>query len=439
MAIVQDERRIERVCLMILAGAAVAAALYYLSAVLVPFVLALFFTFVLTPLAHVQMRWLRLPRGVAIVSTLVIAVLILALVAVVVSLSAGQLAGSLPAYQDRLEALAQRVMEKLPHGDEEEIAPPRPIVTPSHPEIVRPAPLRAAPAATPPPHVQPAPVVDAGPATRPAAPTTTAAAPTTSAPTTSAPTTTAAASQPGEDEGEGMRTEALKDVSKGAQRIFQVSTATMYNLMVGLASSLLALLSQGLLVLIFVLFMLLGAAARPRPTSGLWAEVEWRVRRYVAIKVAVSAITGLLVGIVLALLGVDLALSFGLLTFLLNFIPNIGSVVATLLPLPIVLLAPDASPVVIVLAIAIPGTIQFVIGNIIEPRVMGESLDLHPITVLAALILWGMIWGMVGMFIAAPLTAVAKILFEKLDATRPIAAILAGRFDWADEPPKEQS
>ena len=100
----------------------------------------------------------------------------------------------------------------------------------------------------------------------------------------------------------------------------------------------------------------------------------------------------MLVGTVLAVLGIDLALVFGLFAFLLNFIPSVGSLIATLLPLPIVLMSPDVSVLVAVLAIGVPGGIQFTIGNVLEPKIMGDALDLHPVAILMALILWGMLW-----------------------------------------------
>ena len=137
----------------------------------------------------------------------------------------------------------------------------------------------------------------------------------------------------------------------------------------------------------------------------------------------------MLVGTVLAILGIDLALVFGLLAFLLNFIPSVGSLIATLLPLPVVVVSPDISATTAVLAIAVPGTIQFAIGNVIEPKVMGDALDLHPVVILLALIFWGVLWGIVGMLLATPMTAVMKILFEKIELTAPIADLLAGRLD----------
>jgi AI-2 transport protein TqsA len=112
---------------------------------------------------------------------------------------------------------------------------------------------------------------------------------------------------------------------------------------------------------------------------------------------------------------------------LLNFIPNLGSIIATLLPLPVVLMNPEVSSTTAVLAFVLPALIQFTIGNVIEPNVMGSSLELHPVTILLALVLWGTIWGIVGMLLATPITAAMKILFERLELTAPVANLLAGR------------
>jgi AI-2 transport protein TqsA len=121
-----------------------------------------------------------------------------------------------------------------------------------------------------------------------------------------------------------------------------------------------------------------------------------------------------------------LALVFGVMAFLLNFIPSIGSVIATLLPIPIAIIQYD-SVWAITAIVALPGVIQLIIGNGIEPLVMGESLDLHPITVILSLIFWGLLWGIVGMFLATPIMAVLSIVLARFDETRPFAELLAGR------------
>jgi len=200
----------------------------------------------------------------------------------------------------------------------------------------------------------------------------------------------------------------------------------------GIIDAVLSILADGLLVLIFLLFLMVGR--NQSPPGALAGEVDQRIRAYLLVKLVVSGVTGVAVGVTLALLGIDLALAFGVLAFALNFIPNIGSTIATILPLPIILVS-DVSFATGVAAIAVPGTTQFIMGNVIEPRMMGRSLELHPITILLALIFWGMIWGIVGMLLAAPITAVLRILLDRIDLTRPVADLMAGRFPPAEPAP----
>ncbi len=199
------------------------------------------------------------------------------------------------------------------------------------------------------------------------------------------------------------------------------------SVLLNLANSLLGVLSNAVLVLIFVVFLLIGESRAAGLTPAVWTEIESRVERYLLAQIVISGVTGILVGVILYLLGVDLALMFGFLAFLLNFIPNVGSIIATLLPLPVLLISPDASLGRALLALVLPGFVQFVIGNIVAPKVMGDALELHPITILLALIFWGVLWGIVGMFLAVPITAVLKILLGQHELTRPVARLMAGR------------
>lgn len=210
----------------------------------------------------------------------------------------------------------------------------------------------------------------------------------------------------------------------------QIPLNAVSRVLVGTGNALIDILSQGFLVIIFVIFLLVGgSAASQAEATGMWGAVRLRVKRYIVTKVVVSMVTGASVGAVLTLLGIPLAGVFGLMAFLLNFIPGFGSIVSTLLPLPIVLVNPDIGASTAVLAIAIPGAIQITFGNFIEPTVLGESLDLHPVAILMSLVLWGMLWGIVGMFLAVPMTAVLKILLERMEHTRPIAELLSGRLE----------
>lgn len=180
------------------------------------------------------------------------------------------------------------------------------------------------------------------------------------------------------------------------------------------------------LVLIFAIYIVAGHVPR-RERTGLALEIHERIKRYVVVKVASSVATGVLVGGVLAVLGLDLAFVFGLLAFGLNFVPSVGAVIATLLPVGVAFVQFD-SALPIVLVAAVPAGIQVVLGNVIEPRFLGSALALHPITVLLSLVFWGMLWGVPGMLLAAPITAVMRIVLDRIDATRPAADLLGGRF-----------
>lgn len=342
-----QERRIQTACLLILSSIAVGFALYWLRPVMIPFVLAAFFALGLAPVVDVQVRALRLPRALAVGTTLVLGGGLLAGIAALIQLSVRQLTSNAGAYEARLAELITRVASALPL------------------------------------------------------------------------------------ERLGIDTARILD------ELSSIPVSSIGGMLLGTTNAIVDLLSRSLLVLIFMIYLLIGRETRDtrRPDAaagGIWLDIESRVERYIVMKALVSGATGLLVGGILAVLGVDLALVFGLFAFLLNFIPSVGSVIATLLPLPVVLVNPDTSPLTAVLAIALPGAIQFAIGNVLEPRIMGDALDLHPVAILMALILWGMLWGVVGMLLATPITAMLKLLFEQLEATRPVAALLAGR---VGEPP----
>ena len=116
----------------------------------------------------------------------------------------------------------------------------------------------------------------------------------------------------------------------------------------------------------------------------------------------------------------------GLLTFLLNYIPNFGPLVTCILPLPLIWLSPDLSLTAMIAVSILVCGVQFVSGNVIEPRMMGSSFDLHPIVVLLALMLWYAIWGFVGMLLAVPITASLKVFLERIPRTEAVARLMAG-------------
>jgi len=193
-------------------------------------------------------------------------------------------------------------------------------------------------------------------------------------------------------------------------------------------------LSKSFFVLIFILFLLIGRNPRVIRT-GVYADIDLQVRRYIGIKLAASLITALLVYATLSAIKLKLAALFAVLAFFLNFIPSIGSIISTLLPVPIAAAQFEASALWAVLyVILVPGVIQTTIGNIIEPRFQGRELNLHPITVLIALLFWGLLWGIPGMFLAIPMTAVIRIVLMQFESFRFVVDLLAGKLPQSKHP-----
>ncbi len=179
-------------------------------------------------------------------------------------------------------------------------------------------------------------------------------------------------------------------------------------------------------VAIFVIFLLAGRNPNAVVKNVIYFEIEQKIRSYISTKLVLSLITAILVGVTLKLFGLELALVFAILTFLLNFIPSVGSVIATLLPLPVAFAQFSDSPWTIAGVILIPGAIQMTIGNGIEPKLMGEGLQLHPVTVLLALSFWTLLWGPIGAILAVPITAGIRIVLMRFESGKTAGNLLAG-------------
>jgi predicted PurR-regulated permease PerM len=191
------------------------------------------------------------------------------------------------------------------------------------------------------------------------------------------------------------------------------------------------MLANGVLVLMTVIFMLLEASGMPaklrtvlgpsRRFGGFDSFVR-NLQHYMAIKTIVSLITGLLVTLVLVVIGVDFPLLWGLLAFLLNYVPNIGSIIAAV---PAVLLAMvQLGPWQALFAGLGYLAINLIMGNILEPRFMGHGLGLSPLIVFLSLLFWGWLLGPVGMLLSVPLTITAKIALDSHEDTRWAAVLL---------------
>ncbi len=190
------------------------------------------------------------------------------------------------------------------------------------------------------------------------------------------------------------------------------------------------------LVFIFLIFILSGRGKVKNKVVNYYPKekserfitmaqnIDSQIQRYIAIKTLVSFFTGVFAGIVLVIWGLDFAIVFAFLTFILNYIPNIGSFIATVFPVAIAIFQYDTMwPAVWICVILI--TIQQVMGNVVEPRLMGKGLGLSPLVVLFSLFFWGWLWGIPGMILATPMTAIVKIVCSNIPELRVVAALMS--------------
>lgn len=204
----------------------------------------------------------------------------------------------------------------------------------------------------------------------------------------------------------------------------------------GLVSSLASNLT---LIIIYLLFLFIEQSVFEKKFSALFSdpdklekahqirtEIITKIRVYLSVKTLVSVMTGVLSAGLLSLIGVDFAVFWGFIIFLLNYIPTIGSLLGVVFPAILSLVQFDSSWQFFVV-VAVLGSAQFSIGNILEPRLMGSSLNLSGLVIMLGLAIWGGIWGITGMILSVPITVVIMIICAQFPASRPIAVLLSGK------------
>ncbi|MEL7108921.1 MAG: AI-2E family transporter [Pseudomonadota bacterium] len=216
-----------------------------------------------------------------------------------------------------------------------------------------------------------------------------------------------------------------------------------------IASATSGLTGDLVLILIYVAFLFLAQSAWPNKLDKIFADADQRqqvkevgdaarrgIETYLWTQTVISALITVLTYITLIALGVDNALFLSTLIFVLNYIPTIGSIVAALVPPLFALVQPEIAAWIpgeapsdsyVFAALVFIGVSfwQFSIGNFVQPRIMGDTLNLSALVVLLALAIWGAIWGIPGMFLSAPLTVLMMILFAQSDSTRWMAVLLS--------------
>lgn len=197
------------------------------------------------------------------------------------------------------------------------------------------------------------------------------------------------------------------------------------------------MISIASLVLIYIIFIVYEQAVIPYKIKALFPESEKNtrvhrtlslldenIRTYLTVKTFVSALTGILCYIVLVLFDVNYPAFWGFVTFLLNYIPTIGSLIAVIFPA-LLSLVQFESYVPFLGVTVVLTTIQFSIGNILEPYLMGNKLNLSGLVIIVALAVWGSIWGITGMILSVPIMVVIMLMLSTNPTTRPIAVLLS--------------
>ena len=210
-------------------------------------------------------------------------------------------------------------------------------------------------------------------------------------------------------------------------------------LLSALLSALTSLFGNTFTVLLYLLFLLLEEPIFPKKLKAMYPEkekydhmnnlvgkIDHSIGNYIALKTVISLLTGILSYIALLFIGIDAPLFWSFLIFILNFIPTIGSLIATLFPAMFAILQfGEFTPGILVLSVV--GTIQLIVGNLVEPKVMGNTLNISPLVVFLTLAIWGVIWGISGMLLSVPITVILIIIMSEFQGTRPIAILLSQR------------
>ena len=200
----------------------------------------------------------------------------------------------------------------------------------------------------------------------------------------------------------------------------------------GAFGSVFSLLQNFVLVFLTILFVLSEAAGftakleraigHPMPKTARLDKIKRDIQQYLVVKTIVSLATGLLVGGMLALLGLDFPILWGLLAFLFNYVPSLGSIIAAVPPILLAFIQLGSGRALGVVAVFV--AINLLVGNLVEPSLMGRRLGLSALVVFLSLVFWGWVWGPVGMILSVPLTMIIKIMLENTQDLRWIAVML---------------
>ncbi len=226
------------------------------------------------------------------------------------------------------------------------------------------------------------------------------------------------------------------DVVTPVEKLFeQFSLTTLINKVISAFSSIFSNIVQ---ILLYVLFLLLDQRFFNAKINALFSNYETRqkakevlssisktIRMYLSITTIISLLTGVLTYAICSFFGLEGAVLWGFIAFILNFIPTIGSIIAVFIPLMFALVQFTDYSVVLILFVCLV-SVQFVIGNILYPRLMGNKLNISQFVVILSLVIWGAMWGTVGMFLSVPLMMIILIILSQFENTKAMAILISG-------------
>jgi AI-2 transport protein TqsA len=332
---VETSEGIKVFCLMVIASGVIYSAMDRLESILIPFVIALAGSYLLTPIISLLRCGGCIPRGLAVLMSLVLAAWLLLVLGTIMIQALGSFRARAPLYRERMESLLEasfKALESL-----------RTAIEPQHNHST--------------------------------------------------------------DIGLDPSGTRLDDVQQMATDFMRQVSIT--NLILSLLGSAAHILEDVMYVLLFLIFMLIHDSAAD-DNDPVGKRVERQVFIYIRGKCSISAYVGACHALVLWAISLDMWLPFGVMTFFLNFIPNVGGMGAVLLPMPLVALDPAFSSAQITVGFALPFLNNLFAKDVLEPTLLGQSTSLHPVAVLMAILLFGSVWGITGMVMAIPLTAVLR-------------------------------
>ena len=218
---------------------------------------------------------------------------------------------------------------------------------------------------------------------------------------------------------------------------------TLRSYIISYSGSVINILSKAVMVVVFLLFILLGSPyvevkmrkAFPQKSAQVMTildSISGQIARFITVMTLISGATGLLVWAGLEKIGVDFAPTWGVLAFFLNFIPTVGSIIASIPPIlvAIVQFQPDASAAMLGVAPQVLWTVGWIlavqqtIGNIITPKVMGDSMNLSPVIILISLLMWGWLWGVAGALLSMPIAGILKIVCDNVEPLQMVGVLM---------------